>query len=49
MAKRKNSTYYELVKAKYESGEWTKKMLRLLVASGKITAAEYETITGEAY
>lgn len=49
MAKRSNSTYYELVKAKYESGEWNKKMLRLLVASGRITATEYKAITGEAY
>lgn len=43
------SEYYELVKSKYDNGEWTKRMLRALVKAGRITAGEYETITGEAY
>lgn len=49
MAKKKNSAYYQLIKTKYDKGEWTKQMLRLLVSAGRITAAEYETITGEAF
>lgn len=43
------SEYFELVKEKYDSGKWSRKMLRALVASGRITAAEYEMITGEVY
>ena len=43
------STYFELVKRKYDNGEWTDKMLRALVKAGRITAAEYEQITGEKY
>ena len=43
------SEYYELVKEKYDTGKWSKKMLRLLVTNGRITAEEYEEITGEAY
>ena len=38
------SEYFDLVKEKYDSGKWTKKMLRALVASGRITAGEYEAI-----
>ena len=44
-----HSEYYNLVKEKYDSGKWTKAMLRALVAAGRITAEEYEQITGEAY
>lgn len=44
-----NSTYYDLVKAKWDAGLWNEKMLRALVASGRITAAEFEAITGIAY
>ncbi len=40
------STYFELVKSKWDNGEWTDKMLRALVKAGRITAAEYEEITG---
>lgn len=43
------SEYFELVKEKYDSGKWGKKMLRALVAAGRITAEEFEEITGEAY
>ena len=41
------SECFELVKEKYDAGRWSKKMLRALAASGRITAAEYEEITGE--
>ena len=43
------SEYYDLVKEKYDSGKWTKAMLRALVAAGRITAEEFEAITGEVY
>ena len=43
------STYYELAKAKWDSGAWNEKMLRALVRAGRITAAEFEEITGIAY
>lgn len=33
----------------YESGIWTKQMLRNVAEKGKLTAAEYEEITGEEY
>ena len=38
----------EKIKAYYPT-EWTKEMLRALVAKGRITAEEYELIVGEAY
>ena len=40
------STYFELVKRKYDNGEWTDKMLRALVKAGRITVTEYAEITG---
>lgn len=43
------SEYYDLVKEKYDSGKWSQKMLRSLVAAGRITAEEFEEITGEMY
>lgn len=43
------SEYFALVKEKYDSGKWSKRMLRALVAAGRITAEEFEEITGEAY
>ena len=49
MAKPKNSTYYDLVKSKWDNHEWNEKMLRALVKAGRITAAEFESITGIAY
>ncbi len=33
----------------YQKGFWNKKMLKNMVKKGKITAREYEIITGEAY
>ena len=49
MAKNTHSAFYEKALEKYESGAWTKAMLRVLVAKGKLTEAEYTEITGEAY
>lgn len=43
------SEYFELVKQKYDSGKWSKAMLRALVKAGRITADEYRYITGEVY
>ena len=43
------SKYAEKVKAWYAGGDWPKSWVRNAVAKGKITAAEYELITGEAY
>lgn len=41
-------TKFEKVKGYYESGMWTKYMVRNVVGKW-ITAAEYELITGEPY
>ena len=49
MAKKGHSAYFEKAKEKYDSGAWTKAMLKVLVAKGKITEAEYAEIVGEAY
>ena len=58
MAKKKtevveHSPKFQLVKSYYDSGRWKKKAVRNAVTSPKpewrITAAEYEEITGEAY
>jgi len=49
MAKVTASTYYELVKEKWDSGQWNERMLRALVAAGRITSAEFEAITGIKY
>lgn len=49
MAKPKNSTYYDLVKEKWDSGAWNEAMLRALVRAGRITEAEFESITGIVY
>ena len=42
---------FKLVKEKYNSGKWTKKMLRVLLVSGRISEAEFSEIvnggTGE--
>lgn len=37
------------IKKWYESGMWTKKMVRNAVLKGKITEDEYTEITGEEY
>jgi len=49
MAKNTHSAYFEKAKEKYESGAWTKAMLRVLVEKGKLTENEYLEIVGEAY
>ena len=43
------SECFVMVKEKYASGKWTRKMLRALAANGRITEAEYEEITEEVY
>lgn len=40
---------FERVKHFYDIGLYTKEMVRQFVAKGKLTPAEYEEITGEAY
>lgn len=40
---------FEKIKKWYESGMWTKKMVRNAVIKGKITEDEYTEITGEEY
>lgn len=42
------SNYYEMARKNYPD-LWNKEMLRRLVQKGRITAAEYEEITGETY
>ena len=43
------SKMYEQIREWYEQGRWSKKKVRDAVIKGKITAEEYELITGEAY
>ena len=40
---------FEKIKKWYESGMWTKKMVRNAVIKGKITEEEYTEITCEEY
>lgn len=40
---------FEKIKKWYESGMWTKKMVRNAVIKGKITEDEYTEITGKEY
>ena len=40
---------FDRIKDLYERGLWTKTWVRNAVVKGKITAAEYELITGEVY
>lgn len=40
---------FEKIKKWYETGMWTKKMVYNAVVKGKITAEEYEIITGEPF
>ena len=49
MAKSNHSAYFQKAKEKYDSGAWTKAMIRVLVEKGKLTEAEYTEITGEQY
>lgn len=41
--------WYAMIKRYYDRGFWTKEMVGDGVKAGKITAAEYKTITGEKY
>ena len=41
--------WYEKIKGWYESGWWTKSMVKNAVVKEKITADEYKDITGEYY
>lgn len=40
---------FDKIKKYYEDGLWTKSMVKNAVKKGKITAQQYEEITGEAY
>lgn len=41
--------YYTIAKRYYEKGYYTKGDVKIFVSSGKITEAQYQEITGEAY
>lgn len=45
----KHSNGYFLAKKNYTGGMWSKAMLQMLVARDRLTAKEYEEITGEKY
>ncbi|HWS44182.1 MAG TPA: XkdX family protein [Pseudoflavonifractor sp.] len=40
---------FDMAKKNYYRGLWTMEMLAALVVKGKLGAAEYQTITGQAY
>lgn len=42
-------SWFDKIKDFYERGLWNKTMVRNAVVKGKITADEYELITGEKY
>lgn len=42
-------SWFEKIKKYYDDGLWTKEMVRNAVIKGKITAEEYELITGEKF
>lgn len=44
-----HSKIYLIAKKNYRAGLWSEERLRVLVAAGQLTAAEYEEITGEVY
>lgn len=44
-----HSKDFEKIKRYYDNGFWTKKMVKNVVVKGKITAEEYEEITGDPY
>lgn len=44
-----SSKFYTMAKRNYEKGLWNIEMLRNFVALGRITAAEFEEITGQPY
>ena len=43
------SRIFEIATKWYKKGLWTKADLKALVEAGKLTAEEYEEITGEPY
>lgn len=40
---------YKIIKRYYDRGIYTKEDVKVFVRAGKITPAQYEQITGEAY
>lgn len=44
-----HSKDFEKIKRYYDNRFWTKKMVKNVVIKGKITAEEYEEITGDPY
>ena len=42
-----HSAGYEMAKRYYDSGAWSKAMLKMLVERGRLTSQEYKEITGE--
>lgn len=44
-----HSKDFEKIKGYYDNRFWTKKMVKNAVVKGKITAEEYEEITGDPY
>lgn len=44
-----HSKIYLTAKRNYRAGLWSEERLRVLVAAGQLTAAEYEEITGVPY
>lgn len=44
-----HSKDFEKIKRYYDNRFWTKKMVKNVVVKGKITAEEYEEITGDPY
>jgi len=38
-----------MIKRYYDAGFWTKEQVAQAVVKGKITAAQYQSITGEVY
>lgn len=44
-----HSKMFYKIKAWYDAGVWSKQWVHDAVGKGKITAAEYEEITGEVY
>lgn len=44
-----HSKDFEKIKHWYDEGMWNKSMVKNAVKKGKITAEEYEEITGEKY
>ena len=41
--------WFEKIRKYYAAGSWNKTMVRNAVRKGKITAEEYQEITGEVY